>query len=473
MRWFGRFGLATGAVVGGLGALVAASSSCSSTPTPGAPESSPAEDAATPDTRRPVDAAKDVQFDTAPPVVDAAALGDAAFPPGEWLPIPGLPASCAARVAKDPRVSVSRLPWQPCANGRAACEVFLADWGRPNQRSFFPISIEPAFEDARGVHVSYTRDYGRYASEPQLRQSVVQLLHGEGEATWHSGAYCSPLVNASRHGLGMSVVFKEQPVTPDTPTQQFLGWSSWANPSQLELAEGVLTPALRVSQSLARGPGFLALESVNWGSSIVATAFRFADRDFARSTADNTLLSERPLPVADGYVSLVASTRPYAINFMPLTGGHTPVVQPSPGSDIVFQALDRANNDAFVWAEAPGGLESGWVLWTAPYTTNPAAVVKRRVAKLDFRYSIVANAGVVAAVISPTLARIVRLSDGLGWDIAPEPGLNFVIPLWVNDDSAWFVTWKPDAAAPQVVAFSGAGRFGRAGLGPPTVPSGF
>ena len=82
------------------------------------------------------------------------------------------------------------------------------------------------------------------------------------------------------------------------------------------------------------------------------------------------------------------------------------------------------------------------------------------------------NAGVVAAVVSPTMARIVRLSDGMGWDIPTEPGLELAVPLWINDDSAWFILSKPHPIATSARSHSGAVRIKRSSLGPPTVPNG-
>ena len=462
-----RVGLAAALVVAMLGLLIGGSASCSAgIGNPNPPEASPGD--AAPEAAAVKDAAKDTRAADADGSGVDAALGEIPVP-GEWLPIVGFPASCAARVAKDPLVSVSRLPWRACASGRVGCESFLADWGVPNQRSFRPVRLEPVFEDAKGIHVSYARNFGRPIGESQGWQSVVQLLHGDGEATWYSSDYCSLLVHGSRHGIAVSTLSIERPGTPEKTYHQLLGWSSWAKPTELEVAEAVLTPKLNISQGVARGADFLTLESTNFGGPIVGTAFRFAQRDFGRATVTNDLLSELPLPVPGGYVSLVA-TDPPTISFMPVEGGHRTIARPSPRYGMSYIALDRANANALVWSEHDGS--DIQTLWTSPFSDTEAGLAKRLVAKLSYDYTFVANAGVVAAVVSPTMARIIRLSDGMGWDIPTEPGLELLTPLWVNDDSAWFILSKPDPIAVTVRSNSGAVRIKRSSLGPPTVPNG-
>lgn len=49
----------------------------------------------------------------------------------------------------------------------------------------------------------------------------------------------------------------------------------------------------------------------------------------------------------------------------------------------------------------------------------------------------VANAGVVLYRVSDSTARVVRLSDGWGWDFMAEAGDAFMRPLWVDDNEIW------------------------------------
>ncbi len=412
-----------------------------------------------PEAPPPRDASADVRKDA--PGVDAAPWTGEVPIPGEWLAIPGLPDSCGARIAKDARASASRLPWTPCASGRSGCEMFLADWGVDNQFRFRPAFLNEAFEDAAGVHLTYRRSFSSTAPYSQV---VTQLLHGEAEASWFSAPGCPLHANASVHGVALAI--------PHTSVKrQFLGWSSLARPLGLETAEATLTPKLDLSQAVARGADFLTLESTNFGGPIISSAWRFGSRDFARATPTNDLLTEHPLPVPGGYFSLVYDAPPFAA-FMPLEGGYRSVVRPALGYSVDGLQLDRANGDALVWSEVDDTIEQQHVIWTAPFATSEGSLVRRRVARLTYGYTFVANAGTAVFVRGLNSARIVRLSDGMGWDFQGEPGVNFFYPIWVNDDSVWVLVSKPDPVATTVPIFSGAIRIKRSTLGPPTVPSG-
>jgi len=418
----------------------------------------------------PVDAGPDSRPDSSPEAAapDAAPWTGEVPLPGEWLPMAGLPATCAVRMAKDARVSASRLPWAPCANGRAGCEVFLADWGVVSQQRFMPARVEPVFEDAAGVHITYRRAFG-----PQVpyTQVVTQLLDGDAEASWYSGPNCSILANRSRHGFGVSVVDVVAPGTPQKTIQQFLGWSTSTEPLRLELAQASLTSSLNLSQGVARGADFLTLESTNFGGPIVANAFRLGDRRFARSTAGNDLDSYTPIPTTGGYVAHVAGA-PSTAAFMPLEGGYRVLARPAAGYKVDGIQLDRANGDALVWSEAELADDSQRILWTSPFASSESGVARRAVARFSWAFTYIANAGAVVAVPTLDTARIIRLSDGMGWEVRAEPGLHFLQPLWINDDSVWLIVWKPEPATPDIRIFSGAIRIRRSTLGLPTVPSG-
>ncbi len=422
----------------------------------------PPGDAATTDATPPVpprEAGGDARSEASTP--DAAPWTGEVPLPGEWLPIPGVPASCGARVAKDPRVSASRLPWTPCANGRAGCEVFLADWGTVAQQRFRPERVDAVFEDAAGVHVTYRRFFSQSAP---YTQAVTQLLHGDAEATWFSAPGCGVLAAASRHGFGLAIQHF-------AGRKQFLGAAPPAKAAEIEVSEATLAPELYFSQSVARGADFLTLESTNFGGPIVANAFRLGDRRFARSTAGNDLDSYTPIPTAGGYVAHVAGA-PSTAAFMPLEGGYRVLARPAAGYKVDGIQLDRANGDALVWSEAELADDSQRILWTSPFASSESGVARRAVARFSWAFTYVANAGAVVAVPTLDTARIIRLSDGMGWEVRAEPGLHFLQPLWINDDSVWLIVWKPEPATPDIRIFSGAIRIRRSTLGPPTVPSG-
>ena len=447
----------------GVGGVLGAGVSCTASPSKVLPLGAGLVDAYPPP-RYPEDASSDARR----PPADAAPWTGEIPIPGEWLPIPELPATCSVRIAKDPRVSTSRLPWKPCANARSGCELFLADWGVDNQWRFRPSFLEGVFEDAAGVHLTYRR---YLAPDTGANQVVTQLLDGEAEATWFSGPNCSLIVDRSRHGFAVVVVDVVGSGTPEKTVQQFLGWSTSLAPLRFEYVQESLTPRLNISQGVARGADFLTLESTNFGGPIVASAFRFSDRQFARSTPANDLDAERPLPATGGYVSIIPSDPP-SLAFMPLEGGYRTLVRPAPAYFVNDLRLDRANGDALVWTEAEFADDYRRILWTSPFANTEAAVVRRRIARFDVDYY-VANAGVAVGILRETRnARIVRLSDGMGWDVQSEPGLGFLWPIWVNDDSVWMVISKPDPRTPNLPRFSGALRIRRSTLGPATVPNG-
>ncbi len=81
----------------------------------------------------------------------------------------------------------------------------------------------------------------------------------------------------------------------------------------------------------------------------------------------------------------------------------------------------------------------------------------------------VANAGMVLAVIDGTSARLIRTSDGARWTITPEPGQLFKSAVWVDDVEVWLTT----AATADVDAGpSGMMRLRRDALGSPDTDAG-
>jgi hypothetical protein len=143
-------------------------------------------------------------------------------------------------------------------------------------------------------------------------------------------------------------------------------------------------------------------------------------------------------------------------------------------------AVERSASDALVWFESDMDT-FGYVnttVWTTPYASTAAAVQRRKVAVLPDGWKgggadAVANKGVVLNFIAIDRALLTRLSDGMGWDIAPEPGEAFVRPLWVDDDEVWMATCDAKLGAGCRPSMHGIQRASRASLGAPTVPRGF
>lgn len=382
--------------------------------------------------------------------------------PGEWRAIPGMPASCGARIAVDPKVSVSRFPWKACPSGREECKFFVADWAPVDTFTFAPYPVLPVFEDANGVHISYFRAFRK---DPPYRVSVLQRLDGDAELAIYgdsSERYCGVAqLSASPDGVGLVVAQALGTI------ESFIAEAPLSDPGNFTVTR--ITPKLGTSpliQGMARGNGFVGLEQTSVGLSIYASAYRFGDQTVVPSTAP--VDSERPKPSTGGYFALVAGSPSYAA-FMPIEGGYRPVVRPLPGNRVVHLGVDHASAEALVWIEEGN---SGATLFTSPFATTEAALQRRAVAKLPTSKSGVVNAGVFVAPNDYASIRMVRLSDGLGWDVAAEPGLPMMGGTWVNADYVWARISMNQPGAPGFPVEGGILRVKRAPLGAPTVPTG-
>jgi hypothetical protein len=137
--------------------------------------------------------------------------------------------------------------------------------------------------------------------------------------------------------------------------------------------------------------------------------------------------------------------------------------------------LDRGTGDAMVWLEQGAGDESGrppLEVWTSPFATTSAELKPRKVAKEALferdHEGVSAHKGLVLFVTSPTTARLIRLSDGKGWTLTPEPGTEFRSTAGLTDDEAIIFTGRDprDPASYDLHAYR------LDALGEPTVPSG-
>lgn len=456
------FGIALALAIAGAGAVL----SCGSQSLPAQPQ--PNDVSSDGQVPRPPDGGRDARRDTEPDY-DANPWDGSVDLPGIWEAIPGLPASCAARIAKDPKVSVRPFPWRACVSGRAGCEVFFADWGVPEPVLFVLNSFDGVFEDANGVHLAHHRTVNKRT----LDLAVVQRLHGDVElaisGTLNAEGCLAVKVAGSQAGYAATIVqggaaAREAGVA----IQTWAAWSPIQAPNSLTVRRITddLAPFIIV-QGLSRGDGFMAFEQTA-GGGIYTSAFRFADQTLVKATPNYTIESERPLPSIGGYFALVA-TNPSTVDFMPLEGGHRTIVQPLPGNDVVGLKLDRANGDALVWMEK-ARVGGAVILYTAPFTSDGATLQRRAVARLPTDYDGEANAGVFVYAYSVTGARVVRLSDGMAWEVAGESEAPFVGPMWVNNTDVWFATTNT-LTGPGAGVIVGMVRLPRP-TGAPTVPSG-
>jgi len=104
--------------------------------------------------------------------------------------------------------------------------------------------------------------------------------------------------------------------------------------------------------------------------------------------------------------------------------------------------------------------------------------VRRQVAKLPdpnaatgtFFDGFVVNAGMLLTVTSSSNLRLMRLSDGMGWNIGLRgPATGYTEALYVDDDNIYV---GMDAVSGAARNQNGIVQIPRASLGEPTIPSG-
>jgi len=107
-----------------------------------------------------------------------------------------------------------------------------------------------------------------------------------------------------------------------------------------------------------------------------------------------------------------------------------------------------ATTDDLVWLreETPGG---PLVLWTAPFSSTAAALRPRRVTAFEstalsnyLEDAILVNDGYVLVKVNVLEMLLLRLSDGRGWTLAPEPEDQWAWPAFVDRDEVWIAVDK-------------------------------
>jgi hypothetical protein len=403
---------------------------------------------------------------------------------GSWRPMPGAPARCKMELSDTPEVSAPHMQWQDCAPP-ATCRFVAENWRvtKLTSSTLLTQGSENIFASAGKLYFHYTR-----MLDDQVGYSI-NVVEELGRDTLFA-AYspndfveaCTATIAASPHGVGFFAFSS----TVDNPAQVdfWAGWSSLAAPLALSIrsistAETGVGPAT-VPGRLSFGPNALHMEAA--GLSLT--------RVFTLDTATKALSYAATNPPVMGTelprwtptrVMVIGDQAPYSLRFMPVGGGNTVVVAPSAGYNVTFAGLDRARGNALVWLETQEGAvdRKNLTLYTAPYAESAGAATKRKVAMLPdpnqsqgvFFTGFVANADMVLTVTSGTNARLIRLSDGMGWNIAPQgPVTAFTTALYVDDDSVYLgFTDDPNKNR---INQKGVIRIPRASLGEPTIPSG-
>lgn len=392
--------------------------------------------------------------------------------PGTWVPVPGIPAHCGVHVAVDAAASVSPFPWQPCPSGREGCQIFKTDW--PYEDQHFDIGKSDRVWEADGhIHFAHRRNIF-YSDRPSFQLSVVQPFHGAPEFALFTpfDGECMTEIHSSRYGLAAWTMAAPEAALTLGKLDDPLG-----------LKTDLLTPSIGhviFGQALSMGDGFLAFEGSD-GSSILTGIHRsqgdkgpwFRWPEFGRSVD-----SEYPYATKDGYFAYVGGSPP-TIQYVSLTGRSQVVVRPKPGSILRWFTVDRGSGDALVWQETVEGAakttDLGWfdesTVYTSPFATSEAGLVRRAVTKFPRPLPGSVNKGLFAVGLSEGVGRIVRLADGAGWDVQSEAGVPLMAGAWTNDEYVWFYRSYMAPGEPGYPRIGGMIRLARSGLGAPNVPT--
>lgn len=442
----------------GVALLAAITASCGGDVTPSGSAEVGADviDAAVPDrdARREADTA---MFDGAGPDADVPL-------PGEWRPVLGLPSNCPVRVAVTPELSVPAFRWTKCSSGRDGCEVFVPDWTGPDSFAFVQSHLGGVYEENGDVVLSYTRTTrGKpawFAIEQALHGSARRAIYGVDD----SPVACIPAhVTSSPSGTTALISFvfpggfRQFALSPDNPSTAFAQ----------ELTRA-LEPRLIV-QGIRRGDGMVTLEHNAGGIANYVSSVRLSDGQVIPGFPGYTKPALRPIPVPGGYFV----TADESLYFVPSSGEMARlVVSPGPGHRILSVDFDQRGGYAMAWLELDNTAEVA-TAYTSPFATTAGALQRRAVAKLPTPYPFVFNAGMLLARgAGHTSFRLVRVADGMGWDIAAEPDHASILPLWVNDDFVWQWVSGNQPGDPGFPTKNVLLKLPRAPLGAPTVSPG-
>jgi hypothetical protein len=401
--------------------------------------------------------------------VDAARVDGGVPYPGDWKPFAGLPATCGARISTTPSLSIPPFPWKRCDSGRPSCEIFIVDWdGGISSNRQFDVAYDSVYEDGLGVHITHRRQQGI----PVNTLGVTHLLHGAAETvaySYDSGVGGCMLSKMSADADGSAFTIGMQTST------RYETWAAWSGPADRSTTESLMITDLLGSsnlvQRMGRAHGVLALEQTSAAFNIFASAFRLSDKTLVPTGAPPKATSEHPVPVPGGYFYLDTSAS-FAIGYASTAEAipFTTIARPEAGRDITWFGVDRAAGNQLVWIEQD--TESS-TIYASPFTTSPSGLVRRPVANLaNFQGLAVVNAGTLITELGPEALRMIRLSDGLGWNVAQEPGRPMLDGLWVNSSYVWAYVANRLPGQPGYPVRGGAVRIERASLGAPTIPNG-
>jgi len=387
--------------------------------------------------------------------------------PTRWARIDGAPEACGERVAVDPVRAVPPLRFTPCASGRAGCTKVVATWN-PYGGGYGLQSLgEESMLRIGGVmHVGWIRgELGRFDSNLREGAMVWQTAAGVhrfaiGVSPRSFGKDCSAWPVAGAPGVAVQLL----------DSDKLAGAVSWAAPGALGLTR--LPSAVFDAASFGRvvlgaygasGRGYFIVGN---GAGI----FDFGTKQAQLLPAPNVATSVTPMIVAgDGSLALVDDGT--GVAYLAPDGTKTKLFATKPNHRVTIVRLDRAATPpTMVWSESEPSTEAE-ELWTATFSTTPSEVVPRRVAIVGSLGGLAADSGRALVTDTTTRARLVRLSDGAGWPLTPEPGDVITGIVGVTEEDVWLEIAAGDD--PELApAGNGMMRLRLDALGAPTLPSG-
>ncbi|CAN5478254.1 hypothetical protein BH09MYX1_BH09MYX1_37580 [soil metagenome] len=396
-------------------------------------------------------------------VLDAAVEdggGNGWFPSGEWEQ-PLLGDGCTVKVAKDPNAAVSPWTYTSCAGGPVGCEIAVQDWS-PKPYNNNPLILsrqQVSFVGGKAV-LTYRRNYENRALVEVVQElDGVRLLAAGASVTAADSCFAS-LVPASG-GVGWVALRTKQKKTVGYYGALSL-WTALSTPLGAKLYAGADfgTSASSVNEPSASGDR-LFLE-VTAPYNVVTIAPLAGGAITFPPTATR---AEGMREVPDGVLGI--STDTYGIRLVKKDATST-LLYTTPASTVTNDMAYDPKTNKVVWRDVVQG-GSGWEsgkIYAATYSPNGLSPVLVTKVPSDYDYyqpSFVAYGNYVILPRTNGALRVVRLSDGMGWDVALPPNEKIVDALWVDDDHVWL--WDKNGTRVDAIV-----RLSRSGWGAPTVP---
>lgn len=390
---------------------------------------------------------------------------------GAWKPFPGI-SGCADLVAMDPGSSVGSLKWKSCGSARSGCRELIVDWGAGKRRLEIdypdPVRAGPGGQPVMQIAKVYndpirvtTMQYLVGVFYPVADDSLPIAAFGFDFTPMRDPPSCGynpqygrfGIVASKREKTALHVTRRSWTATSLSPLPPLsLPYTGLLSKPVGDTAFLTVTAAaLHIETDLPRGIAVLDLNTQE-----------------VKTTSTPPAAVEHPKAVLGGTVARMIGP-PWGMYFVSDSGSQTQILATAAGRAVLTHIVDRARADTLVWVEGTSDFRD-MTLWESPLAKTMADLKPRKCGAIVPWWGVlVANAGVVLAVIDGKEARIIRTSDGARWTVTPEPGQLFKSALWVDDTEVWLTT---AAAADVDDGPSGIMRMRRDALGSPIVDAG-